>query len=289
LEKGRPAVDLQLFDNVRKIHLNCSDCVAPSTMDVDAISMVDCRIKGFSFCSNIKSVTICKWDKSFTGIFDCALFQNIEKGCFKLNFVTPFTNHHLLCNLTSLDLSTCQSIVDVSCFQNIPQLTLNCCLGITDVSSLGRVHTLNLGGCRNIHDVSALGRVYTLDLSYCEKVTDLSALEWVYSLSFCEFRGTELSGLKHVVILDIFYASFVTDITMLHTLQVLNIVECPGISSLNGLPKLRELWISETGRLKITSGKEVLPRVVKIHLVGIGSPCSQFLSALDHVHDLALC
>jgi hypothetical protein len=74
------------------------------------------------FYSNIKSVTI---NESYgNGNLDFGLFQNIEKGCFKLSFGTSAINHHLLCNLTSLDLLFCLSITDVSCFQNIPHLTL---------------------------------------------------------------------------------------------------------------------------------------------------------------------
>jgi hypothetical protein len=108
-------------------------------------------------------------------------------------------------------------------------------------------------------------------------------------LLFYGFRGTDLSGLKNIAILNILGADFVTNITMLHTLQVLDIVQCPGITSLSGLPKLRELWISEPGRQKISSGMEVFSRgIVALQLVGSNSSlCSQSLSAYDHVQDFA--
>jgi hypothetical protein len=283
----RPDLDLLSLGNVRKCHLRYYDCGAPPAMDVDEISLVDCRIEDYSCCSNVKSVTIEQSSK--VSHFDFSPFQNIEKGCFKLDFLTETTNHHLLYNLKSLYLFGCQSITDVSCFQNIPHLNILCCIRITDVSSLGRVHTLNLAFCENIYDVSALGRVHTLNLFGCRNVTDVSALEWVYSLTLSGFRGADLSGLKNIVILHISGAALVTDITMLHSLQVLDIEGCGGITSLSGLPGVKELWISESGRQKITSGNEVFLQLLKLHLVGSDSPlCSEFLLTLVHVQDLSL-
>jgi hypothetical protein len=290
-EKYRPVIDLQLFDNVRKIHLQYYDCVAPPTVDVEEISLVDCRIQKFSFCSNIKRVNFLLLQTLYAleGILDFSLFQNIEKGIFKLNSWSSTINHQLLCNLNSLELWRCSAITDVSCFQNIPYLSLNWCPGITDVSSLGKVHTLNLMGCSNIRDVSALGRVHTLDLSCCDNVTDLSALEWVYSLTLNMFNGSDLSGLKNILVLDITCARYVTDIAMLRSLQVLNIEGCGGISNLSGSPRLKELWIHEREIRRLTSGDKVFPRVISLHLVGSDSfPWSQFLPTLEHIQDLEL-
>jgi hypothetical protein len=284
-EGGCPPLDLQLFDKVRKIVLIDFDCVAPPTMDVDEISLVECRIQEFSFCSNIKSVTVIQVKEPIRN-FDFSIFRNSENGSFRLNTFSSTANHYQLCNLKSLLLRGCSAITDVSCFQNIPHLTLICCNGITDVSSLGKVQTLSLIGCKNVHDVSALGRVHTLDLTSCRRVTDLSALE---CLIFYGFKGTDLSGLKNIVILDIFYASCVADITMLRSLQVLKIDGCRGITSLSGLSKLKELWIDESDAQRITSGDEVFPRVMTLYLVGFGSsPCNKFLLSLDHIQDLEL-
>jgi hypothetical protein len=286
----RSVIDLQLFENVRKIHSKYYDCVAPPVINADDIFLVDYRIQDLSFCSNIKSVTFVQSPEALEGIFDFSVFQNIEKGIFGLGSLYSTTNHHLLSNLKSLVLCRCSAITDVSCFQNIPHLTLNWCSGITDVSCLGRVHTLNLMGCSNIRDVSALGRVHTLDLSYCDNATDLSALEWVYSLTLGdEFLGTDLSGLTNIVILNIRGASSVTDITMLQSLQVLNITGCRGITSLSGLTRLKELWIYESHIRRITSGNEVFPRLTTLHLLGgYNPPCSQFLQTLDRLQELSL-
>jgi hypothetical protein len=289
-EVNRPVIDLQLFNNVRKIHLQYYHCVAPLTMDVDEISLADCRIQELFFCSNCKSVRVVQSAQALESIvLDFSLFQNIEKGIFRLNNWSSTSNHHLLGNLKSLVLCRSSAITDVSCFKNIPHLSLILCSGITDVSSLGKVYTLSLMGCKNIHDVSALGRVHTLDLSYCEKVTDLSALEWVYSLTFDGFKGSDLSGLRNIVVLNISYAAYVADITMLHSLQVLNIEGCKGISSWSGLSNLTELWILEREVRRTTSGGEGFPRVVSLHLIGSNSfSCRHFLPTLEHLQDLEL-
>jgi Leucine-rich repeat (LRR) protein len=288
-EESHPLFDLQSLGSMRKCHLTYYDCVAPPTMDVDEIALLQCQIEDYSFCSNFKSVEVFQLsNKPFKGILDFSLFQNIEKGCFRINSA-PTVNHHLLANLKSLVLRCCPAITDVSCFQNIPHLSLILCFGITDVSSLGRVHTLNLRGCENIRDVSALGRVHTLDLSHCTEVTDLSALEWVYSLTFLRFAGTDLSKLKNVIFLDIRGAASVTDITMLHSLQVLKIGQCENIFSLKGLPRLKQLWMQESDLRRITTGNEVFPRLVTLHLGDAHSSlCSQFLQTLNHLQVLSL-
>jgi hypothetical protein len=73
----RPFVDLQSLGRMRKINLECCDCLAPPAMDVDEIALVECRIK--DFCSNIKSVTVVQLDEPFDGILDFSLFQNRER------------------------------------------------------------------------------------------------------------------------------------------------------------------------------------------------------------------
>jgi hypothetical protein len=70
----------------------------------------------------------------------------------------------------------------------------------------------------------------------------------VFSLVFFGFEGTDVSGLKTVVILDISSSRTVADVTMLHSLQVLKIQHCDGITSLTGMPNLRELWMNESDR-----------------------------------------
>jgi hypothetical protein len=179
-------------------------------MDVDEISLLNCRIKDFSFCSYVKDITVIQTGVEFKGDFDFSFLQNIEKGVFRFNTIVGCVNYHLLGNLKSLELSACPSIIDVSCFKNVPHLTLNGCFGITDVSSLKRVHTLSLRSCQNVSDISALSRIHTLDLSFWTPVTDLSALELVYSLTFEGFTGTDVSGLKNIGFLDISGSEFVT-------------------------------------------------------------------------------
>jgi hypothetical protein len=137
------------------------------------------------------------------------------------SYVIP--HYYLLSHLKRLQIVTCPSITDVSCFRNIPDLTLiecseitdvsnlanvrvldlSFCPGIRDVSSLGKVHSLTLTGCSSIEDVSALRNVHKLDLSYCSRIRDISSLSNVYSLKLQDFQGSDVSGLVNVVVLDI--------------------------------------------------------------------------------------
>jgi hypothetical protein len=82
--------------------------------------------------------------------------------------------------------------------------------------------------------------VHTLDLSYCS-ITDLSAIRNVRSLKFQGFRGCDVSGLVNVVILDISMSRLISDITMLQRLETLNIVNCPKITDLTNLDRLKGL------------------------------------------------
>jgi hypothetical protein len=286
-----------LVDEVRKIHVSESDCIESVVLDVDEVSLSECLVKDLSFCSNVKSVTVIQHTLQHTRrcppVLDFRYFRNIEKGVFKLSRMAVTKNYPVLANLKSLELSGCPAVTDVSCFQNIPHLTLKFCFGITDVSSLGKVHTLSLIGCLNVHEVSALGRVHTMDLSVCNNVTDLSALEWVYSLTFQNFMGADLSGLKNIVQLDISSAKRVIDLSMLQSLQVLNIESCDGISNLNGLSNLKELWVDAN---RIPSGNDLFQQLLVLHLshssrlpIRYQFPIlSDFISTLDHLQELTL-
>ena len=83
--------------------------------------------------------------------------------------------------LTSLDLSYCESVTDVSPLagKSIVDLNLRGCKGITDVSALGNIPTLarlDLRNCDKITDVSMLGGVAFLRLEGCTGITDFSAV-----------------------------------------------------------------------------------------------------------------
>jgi hypothetical protein len=180
----------------------------------------------------------------------------------------------MLANLKSLELSDCDSVKDVSCFQNIPHLNLNRC-GITDVSSLGKCQNLNLSHCENIRDVSALKNVHTLDLSHCDQLTDLSALTGVYSLKFEGFKGTDLFGLEKVVLLDISESDHVSDVSLLQSVKQLNILNCKNVLRLSELRELKELTVSWKSQ-SLSDMMEVFPRLTQVDLFNDRSNRSTF-------------
>jgi hypothetical protein len=268
-----PEINLQLFNNVKRIAISGSgeEChITPNVLEVDTLVLFNSPSEDLSYWSAVKCLTLAPHRTiNDNTIFDLYPMIGLESGWFK---VFQCVNYHALSSLKSLEIQYCDSIVDVSCFRNIPKLalifcpnitdvsslenvnnlTLRGCQGITDVSSLGRVSTLDLSKCKNITDVSALRNVHTLDVSGCVKLLDLSALENVYSFRASGFRGNDVSGLKNVVILDICDSRKVSDITRLHALKELGIEGCKRIVDLTGLT-LETLRVSGENCINIES------------------------------------
>jgi hypothetical protein len=248
-------IELKELNFIRKLYIQETvECykMIPDVIDIEELALYNSPVDDLSYWSHVKSLTILPNYFTSRNVFDVSSLQNLEKGVFKISHCT---NYQLLSNLKWLEISRCESITDVNCFQNIPHLGLHYCPGITDVSSLGNVRELNLSYCSNITDVSCLGKVHTLDLSHCP-VWDLSRLIEVHSLKFEEFQGTDLSGLQRIVILNIAYSPAVTVIPPLRFLEELDIRECRQISSLSGLNKLKALVFSDQSQ--ISFGREEL-------------------------------
>jgi hypothetical protein len=258
-----PTIDFTQLNNVRTISIEkiMDSCkiVPCKTTENAAVSLRRCPFPDLSYWATVKEFNFTPHNSIRSHTFDLNPLRNIEKANLK---ISQCVNYHVLSNLKSLTISGCESITDVSCFQNIPDLDLRKCSGITDVSSLGRVHSLCLAGCDNITDVSALARVYKLNLSHCEKVTDLSKLEWVHTFAFDGFQGEDLSGLKSVVILNISDSPNVSDVTMLTTLKGLVMAGSYKIKNLTGLVNLRELLL--IGQSRITMGREIFKQLTRL-------------------------
>jgi hypothetical protein len=241
--------------------------IIPTVIDVDEISIHNYPTRKLGYFSQNKVVSCFS---QLPQQIDLSPMKNIEKGYFEM---PKCINYHTLANLKCLQISNCETITDVSCFRNIPNLALDHCSGIIDVSSLRNVHTLNLSGC--------------------DGVLDLSSLEWVYSLTFHEFQGTDLSGLKNVAFLDISRSRNVADVTMLRTLISLKIRLCSKIESLSGLSKLKALFVSR----RMSSGNEVFSHLsnLSLHYTYFQNPSTtpqenlQFLASLQNLQELEIC
>jgi Leucine-rich repeat (LRR) protein len=166
-----------------------------------------------------------------------------------------------LSSLTSLDLSRCRSLVDISALSGLSSLTrldLSLCKSLTDISALSALtslNRLNLSECESLADISALSGLSSLtrlDLCRCKSLTDISALSGLTSLNRLNLSGCEsladisgLSGLSSLTHLNIgFCHESLVDISALSDLSnitSLNLTWCKSlvdISALSGLVSL---------------------------------------------------
>jgi hypothetical protein len=253
--------------------------------------------------------------------------ENIDVSCLNIQEAASFTsinlqNYHLLKDLRSVSISSCPSIIDVSCFKNVSILSFYACANIIDVSSLGNVNELTLALCQGVKDVVALGSVYklnlsqsigfsdisslkdvhSLDLKECTPITDVSALKNVQELHLHGFRGTDLSGLKNVKKLFISYSFPVSDVSALATLKELDINNCPLITNFRGMINLRSLRIIVLDLARqLTkffpiepSGLEIVRNLTFVEAVGVifegrklNHHCLSF-AHLNHIHTMEL-
>jgi hypothetical protein len=209
---------------------------------------VDCAITNdsLSLFSRVRNLNL-SMHHNCEEIFDVSKLTNLETGSFQIR---NCINYNSLMNLKSLEITSCDTITDVSCFRNIPKLTLSDCQNIMNISSLANVNELDLSYNDKLTDVSALSNVHKLNLSYCNNLGDISCLQNVHILdiSGC-VRVTDVSGLKNVVDLDILSCNNITDIKMLTTLRKLNMKRCDKISDLSTLTNLQILELDNSASL----------------------------------------
>jgi hypothetical protein len=245
-------VDLQLIPEVKRIYIGGVDKVSfGSTVAVENLEIVGGTFKNFSFSmlSTVSRSTFHDYKDNATTTYDFALLKGLTNGSFHFD---RCVNYHYLSHLQSLEITSCSSITDVSCFKNIPKLKLFSCQNITDVGSLGSVSELDLSYCRRVVDVSKLGKVRILKLRGCTGIVDVSALNNVHTLdiSRCD-QFTDISGLKSVTVLDISGCSRIKSVAMLVTLKELNIADCGKVHDLDDLVHLQVLTV--TGMRQVTA------------------------------------
>jgi hypothetical protein len=261
--------------------------------NVDEILFYPSQLTNLDCCVDAKIVTIIS--RLDEHIFDIALINVdvLDKFTFFFGNAGQLKNYHLLDKLNQVSISHCISIIDVTCFQNIPslrliycpnisdvsslgkvhELDLTCCSGIRDVSALKDVHTLILNGCRNVHDVSSLGGIHKLDVSHCPLIRNISSLHSIYDLTIVGFTGNDILTLRNIKILDIPSCSNITDVSSLKdSLEELSIHRCRKITNIPMLHKLRILGASY-GVVVDFSGLRSLKKLT-MSPVGYLEPCS---------------
>jgi hypothetical protein len=290
----REILNLSKLPTVNKIKIhNCTIEDYPNYCH--DLTMEFCRISHLPSRYPIRNLTMinCQVGSAKDGNIDVSCLNMQEAASFSS---TNLQNYHLLKGLRSVSISSCPSITDVSCFENVQTLHFYGCANIIDVSSLGNVHELELSYCQGVKDVSALGRVYRLNLSqstrfndisslgnvhslnlaWCTQITDISALKNVRELHLNGFRGTDVSGLENVEKLFLSDSLSVCDISMLTKVKELDIDRCALITQFHGLNNLRNLTIGiddeNDGRsspFSIESGVETITNLSSLRVFAV--------------------
>jgi hypothetical protein len=253
--KGHRALNKDLSWFLRLIH-------------VEECSLSAGFVSDLSFCATVKKLTIIANGYDFP--VDLSPLINLEElvcQCFRL------VHFDHLSNLKKLAIYSVESLVNVSCFVNIPHLTFSNCPNLADVSCLGNATYLSFNRCPAISDVSSLGKVSTLMFDYCLGVTDvsvlgkgnhsvtisqaetmigLSSLRSVYSVNLAGCRGDNIFGLTNVTKLDISFCSNITDISFLgeSSVQELNMNMCSRITDITMLSSVKVLNVSNCEQIK---------------------------------------
>jgi hypothetical protein len=194
--------------------LNANDLIKFSNV----CRMVRHDLHGF-FDITLSEKNSYKFCQDNNGNFACRARELTKRGKLRLsshNYTILDNINGLLNGVTSMDLSGCSEIDDVSALSGVRVLDLSGCFKITDVSALGGVHTLDLSDCGAITDVSALGGIHTLDLSDCYGVTNVSNLGYIHNLNLHRCTG-------------------VTDVGELDNVYNLNLYKCSGVTSVSGV------------------------------------------------------
>lgn len=152
-------------------------------------------------------------------------------------------------NCTTLGLSNCDLITNVSSLGGVHQLCLSYYHNIADLSPLSHVHSLVLHG-HKLKDLSIFSHNTTLDLTECEGVEDISPLAKSSTLETLRLESTKIADIsplaesKTLVTLDLWECSEITDISPLcniPTLTHLVLSRCYGITDISSLEKAQAL------------------------------------------------
>jgi Leucine-rich repeat (LRR) protein len=175
-----------------------------------------------------------------------------------------------LTQLTSLNLSSCESLSDLSGLGSLPQLTslnLSWCKSLSDVSALGsltQLNSLDLCWCEALSDVSLLGnltQLTSLDLSWCKSLSDVSGLG-----SLTQLTSFNLSGSESLV--DVSVLGSLTQLTSLKLFSCESLVD---VSVLGSLTQLTSLNLSGCGLLSDVSVLGSLTQLTSLDLSGCES------------------
>ena len=205
--------------------------------------------------------------------------------------------HHFP-RLTSLTLSDCDQLRDLSPLVGLPQLiflAISRCsqLSVLDLKGLTQLTSLNVSDCSQLSRVSLsdLAQLNLLNLSHCSLLSSISLAGLMQltslSLSGCsQLRNiSPLTDLTHMTSLDLSGCSQLGSITLagLTELTSLDLSYCSELStlSLTGLTQLNSLSLSHCSRLSDLTSLSGLTELTSLDL----SYCSE-LSNLNSLKSL---
>jgi hypothetical protein len=236
-----------------------------ATLESLSLSNVD-QIANYHLFTNLREVELDTCDS----IEEVSCFRNAES--VTLSWCRYVTNVNSLSKVKELILIGCDGVTDVSALGRVGVMTVANCKNLHDLSALSTVHTLtvsyfpgnllsslkqntvlnlsyfsseltsiqflvgnkvlrvlNISNNENLHDISMLGKkaLRVLNISNNENLRDISML-----------------GKKALRVLNISNNENIRDISMLSTVEVLDITNCPLVTSLPGLTALKELNMS---------------------------------------------
>jgi Leucine-rich repeat (LRR) protein len=214
----------------------------------------------------------------------------LSLAALEVNTLPPLSG---LRNLTSLNLSSCRSLFELSALSGLSSLTslnLSWCESLFDISALSglsNLTSLNLSWCESMVELSALSGLSSLSslwLSRCESLVELSALSGLSSLtslnlSWCESLVdiSALSGLSNLTSLDLSSCESLVDISALlglSSLTSLNLSSCNSqvdISALLNLSSLTSLNLSSCESVVELSALPGLSSLTSLNLSWCGS------------------
>jgi hypothetical protein len=189
------------------------------------------------------------------------LLQTIQEPYLDLSGkgMTSLVGIEHLTHLTSLDLSWCDQLSDISSLASMSSLTtlgLHGCSQLSNISlaNMSSLVDLDLNGCSQLSDISLtnMSSLTTLNLSYCIQLSNISLTNMssltTLNLSYCIQLSdlSPLANLNSLTTLNLSGCNQLSDLSPLANLNgltSLNLHRCRQLSDLSPLASLSQLTI----------------------------------------------
>ena len=145
-------------------------------------------------------------------------------------------------HLHTLELFSCENIIDLSPLTELHTIIMSNCKGIKDISPLKKAHCVKLADCHHIYDISPLANIHTCRIAYCCQIRDVSVLSKLHTLMLESLSITDVSDLGHVHSLSIRHCHLITDFSALGTVNTLELMAVSCIQNVEPLATVDDLF-----------------------------------------------